>query len=539
LPHNTSWNPIARTHILILRPCLLTASQKHNYGGSAANAAAHLRAFLPAAAAAGASSVLLVSGGGPKRAFDTVAALRLLASEARQPAQPAAAGEAEGAGGGTRGRSRKRPRAGAAAAPGPADGDRQPQQQPQPLQQQQQQQQHQHQQRGQWPRLHVAFNPHHPDERERAAEEAALRAKLASGLVAGVYLQVRRRARRRSPSPLFPSGARACVAAAPMPGEPQARTPLEPVNSGAGASPCPQRAPPSTCPLAARPSARVRARPGPQVGTDVRRLEEGLSLLRRLEREQREQHSESRGRQQQQQPPAGPPAPPPAPLEVHGSVLLPSAALLARLRFRPWAGVHLSAGYLSGVEGATEATRKLLAAYAAHGVVPIVESELRRCAFFGGGGRWAAGQQRGVPACSAGPLCPFAAGSPRLISFLVKTAGGPTAPCSVNPKPGLGASPPSLCTPSPTHPWPAAPWTPQARGPPLCYGAAVRCVRRRRPRAGSRGGRPGRRRRARPGGGRRRRRRAWRPGEPRPPARAGRGPGRGSVTRMPLVGRSS
>jgi hypothetical protein len=67
-------------------------------------------------------------------------------------------------------------------------------------------------------------------------------------------------------------------------------------------------------------------------------------------------------------------------LPVYGSVFVPTPGFLARLRFRPWAGVHLSDEYLRGVAGAEAATRRLLAAYAEHGVVPLVESEIKRCA---------------------------------------------------------------------------------------------------------------------------------------------------------------
>ncbi|KAI8465748.1 MAG: hypothetical protein J3K34DRAFT_435957 [Monoraphidium minutum] len=48
------------------------------------------------------------------------------------------------------------------------------------------------------------------------------------------------------------------------------------------------------------------------------------------------------------------------------------------MRFRPWAGVFLSEDYLGSVAGAMAATRTLLAAYAEAGVVPIVETEIRR-----------------------------------------------------------------------------------------------------------------------------------------------------------------
>ena len=65
--------------------------------------------------------------------------------------------------------------------------------------------------------------------------------------------------------------------------------------------------------------------------------------------------------------PAGRPA-------VYGSVLVPSARLLAQLRFRPWRGVLLSQQFLGSVLGAEAAMLEVLQVYRRHGVVPLVES---------------------------------------------------------------------------------------------------------------------------------------------------------------------
>lgn len=45
---------------------------------------------------------------------------------------------------------------------------------------------------------------------------------------------------------------------------------------------------------------------------------------------------------------------------------------------RSAAGVHLSPDYLASVAGAEAVTRQLLHMYSDHGVVPIVESEIRK-----------------------------------------------------------------------------------------------------------------------------------------------------------------
>lgn len=66
-----------------------------------------------------------------------------------------------------------------------------------------------------------------------------------------------------------------------------------------------------------------------------------------------------------------------APLQVYGSVFLPTKRLLAQMRFRPWNGVFLSDRYLSGLDVAYDTTRLLLAVYRARGVIPLVESAVR------------------------------------------------------------------------------------------------------------------------------------------------------------------
>lgn len=93
-----------------------------------------------------------------------------------------------------------------------------------------------------------------------------------------------------------------------------------------------------------------------QMGVDDDALRRGLGLLQRL---------------QAQRARDGQPA-----LEVFGSVFLPTKRLLAQMRFRPWAGVTLSEDYLGSVEGAARVTARLLATYAAAGVVPLLESRV-------------------------------------------------------------------------------------------------------------------------------------------------------------------
>lgn len=96
-----------------------------------------------------------------------------------------------------------------------------------------------------------------------------------------------------------------------------------------------------------------------QIGTDLARLEQALQYASGLIDEL---YGAARGAQRP---------------VLHGSVLLPSARLLAQMKFRPWTGVFLSEEYLSSVEAADSITRQLLRLYAAHDVVPLVETSVR------------------------------------------------------------------------------------------------------------------------------------------------------------------
>ena len=88
-----------------------------------------------------------------------------------------------------------------------------------------------------------------------------------------------------------------------------------------------------------------------QIGSDLDLLREGLSFVRSL--------SVAR------------------PLNLHGSVFVPSRRLLAQMKSRPWNGVFLSDEYLSGVTAAAAITRSVVAEYNKCGVEVLVETALR------------------------------------------------------------------------------------------------------------------------------------------------------------------
>lgn len=64
-------------------------------------------------------------------------------------------------------------------------------------------------------------------------------------------------------------------------------------------------------------------------------------------------------------------------INIIGSVFVPTKALLARFRFRPWSGMYLSEEFLQDVESADQVVRRQLEIYKKYNVEPIIESALR------------------------------------------------------------------------------------------------------------------------------------------------------------------
>ena len=63
-------------------------------------------------------------------------------------------------------------------------------------------------------------------------------------------------------------------------------------------------------------------------------------------------------------------------IKIYGSLFIPSKQLLARFKFRPWRGVHLSNKYLNSVEEAGQITKQIVSLYQNNSIIPLVESEL-------------------------------------------------------------------------------------------------------------------------------------------------------------------
>ena len=64
------------------------------------------------------------------------------------------------------------------------------------------------------------------------------------------------------------------------------------------------------------------------------------------------------------------------PLKVVGSVMIPSKQLLARFRFRPWAGLMLSEEFLNNIDVADKTVRDLLVIYREYDVEPLLETAI-------------------------------------------------------------------------------------------------------------------------------------------------------------------
>ena len=62
-------------------------------------------------------------------------------------------------------------------------------------------------------------------------------------------------------------------------------------------------------------------------------------------------------------------------LNLFGSLLIPSKQFIARFKFRPWKGVHISGKYLNSLEDFYDFTRDLVCFYRANNIIPVVETD--------------------------------------------------------------------------------------------------------------------------------------------------------------------
>ncbi len=62
-------------------------------------------------------------------------------------------------------------------------------------------------------------------------------------------------------------------------------------------------------------------------------------------------------------------------LNLFGSLFIPSKQFIARFKFRPWKGVHISEKYLSSLENFYVFTRDLVSFYKSYNITPIIETD--------------------------------------------------------------------------------------------------------------------------------------------------------------------
>ncbi len=86
-----------------------------------------------------------------------------------------------------------------------------------------------------------------------------------------------------------------------------------------------------------------------QFGTDIKVLKNELAYLKKLPKFEK--------------------------LNLFGSLLIPSKQFIARFKFRPWKGVHISDKYLSSLEEFYCFTQELVCFYKNNNITPIIETD--------------------------------------------------------------------------------------------------------------------------------------------------------------------
>ena len=62
-------------------------------------------------------------------------------------------------------------------------------------------------------------------------------------------------------------------------------------------------------------------------------------------------------------------------LNLFGSLLIPSKQFIARFKFRPWKGVHISENFLNSLDDFYEFTRDLVCFYKKNNITPVIETD--------------------------------------------------------------------------------------------------------------------------------------------------------------------
>jgi len=86
-----------------------------------------------------------------------------------------------------------------------------------------------------------------------------------------------------------------------------------------------------------------------QYGTDIKVIESEVNYLRRVAKYEK--------------------------IKLFGSLLIPSKQFIARFKFRPWKGVHISENFLCSLDDFHEFTRDLVCFYKNNNITPVIESD--------------------------------------------------------------------------------------------------------------------------------------------------------------------
>ena len=62
-------------------------------------------------------------------------------------------------------------------------------------------------------------------------------------------------------------------------------------------------------------------------------------------------------------------------INLFGSLLIPSKQFIARFKFRPWKGVHISDNYLRNLDNFNEFTKSLINFYLNNNITPVIETD--------------------------------------------------------------------------------------------------------------------------------------------------------------------
>ena len=62
-------------------------------------------------------------------------------------------------------------------------------------------------------------------------------------------------------------------------------------------------------------------------------------------------------------------------LSLFGSLLIPSKQFIARFKFRPWKGVHISENFLNSLDDFYDFTRDLVCFYKKNNITPVIETD--------------------------------------------------------------------------------------------------------------------------------------------------------------------